>query len=447
MTRSSLVATIFVCASVLLGCPPSGGGGGGGNVDAGPIDFVGRSCNVDAECGDLRCDKIRRQCICLSDESCRSTDPAAPIKYCNNYTGLCLEEISGCKSDSECAATEFCDSSIRACRSVKSFCEACTRDGECGGAQDNCVAATDGSKYCSKACATSSDCPRGAACQAATCVPAQNPLTPSEPASCANFKGCTPDSLRTCSANADCADLGDQRCDAARGKCVAIQQVCSFGTVCDPRNKICVSECAADQDCGDATLRCVNKVCEPISECTTDSQCPVNKVCSIPPGASAGSCQPFCQTDSECPLGNICERQTDGRYRCVAGCRTNSSCALDQRCNASNQCEGPNVGATRTCQATAACANCELCNPTKYECYAAKGTFPYCQPCQSSIPDCPGGVCLQMSNGLTYCAKSCVTGQECPNGFVCLGYGGTLADGGVNSACVPSDRSCTNKCL
>ena len=56
--------------------------------------------------------------------------------------------------------------------------------------------------------------------------------------------GCTPDSLRTCSANSDCADLGDQRCDSARGKCVAIQQVCSFGTVCDPRNKICVTPAA-----------------------------------------------------------------------------------------------------------------------------------------------------------------------------------------------------------
>lgn len=445
MNRGSLTVTVVACAFALWGCPPGGGGGGGGTDAGATVDFVGRACNVDAECGDLRCDKIRRQCICLSDESCKSPNPDDPIRYCNNYTGLCVEEISGCKSDTECQPTEFCDSSIRACRSVRAFCEACTRDGECGGQNDNCATYPDG-RFCSKACVNNSDCPRGAGCQSGSCAPIQNPLTPTEAPSCKNFKGCTPDSLRTCSQNSDCADLGDQRCDPARGKCVAIQQVCSFGTVCDPRNKICVSECAADADCGDVSLRCVNKVCEPISECTTDAQCPINKVCSVPPGQTAGSCEAYCQTDSQCPLGNVCQRQTDGRYRCVAGCRNNAGCPIDQRCRA-NQCEGPNVGAVRTCQATAACNNCELCNPTNSECYAAKGTFPYCKPCQNSIPDCPGGVCVQMDDALTYCAKLCGTGQECPNGFVCLGFGGTLPDGGINSACVPSDRQCANKCL
>ncbi|MFL5319195.1 MAG: hypothetical protein ACJ790_06025, partial [Myxococcaceae bacterium] len=272
-------------------------------------------------------------------------------------------------------------------------------------------------------------------------------LTPNDPPSCKNFKGCTPDSLRTCSSNAECADLGDQRCDPAKGKCVAIAQVCPFGTVCDPRNKICVGECAADADCGDPNLRCSNRVCEPVSECTSDTACPINKICAIAPGATAGSCEPYCQSDSECSLGSICQRQTDSRYRCVAGCRNNQGCALDQRCNSANSCEGPNVGSERVCQATVACNNCELCNPTTSSCYAAKANFPYCKPCQNSIPDCPGGACLQMNDGLTYCAKTCGNGQECPNGFVCLGYGGTLADGGVNSACVPSDRQCKNKCL
>ncbi|MHB8877463.1 MAG: hypothetical protein ACYC8T_27540, partial [Myxococcaceae bacterium] len=71
-------------------------------ADAGALDFVGRSCNVDAECGELRCDKIRHQCICLSDESCKSPNAGDPIRYCNNYTGLCVTEIAGCTHDGDC---------------------------------------------------------------------------------------------------------------------------------------------------------------------------------------------------------------------------------------------------------------------------------------------------------------------------------------------------------
>src|SRR4051794_36446343 len=77
---------------LLSGCPR----GTNPVTDGGaPLDFVGRACNVDAECADLRCDKLRHQCICLSDESCKGR-PEDPVRYCNNYTGLCVTEIVGC---------------------------------------------------------------------------------------------------------------------------------------------------------------------------------------------------------------------------------------------------------------------------------------------------------------------------------------------------------------
>ncbi|MBI3182461.1 MAG: hypothetical protein HYZ28_09980 [Myxococcales bacterium] len=421
--------------------------------DGGSYELVGRACNVDAECGSLRCDKVRRQCICLSDESCRSSDPNAPARYCNNYTGLCVEEIAGCTQSADCKdaagkvdPAQYCDSSIRACRPVKGFCEVCLADGECGGEQDDCVLDERLSqKFCGKACSTSADCPRGAGCEqkgsVRQCWPVPNPLTPTQPVSCNDFQGCTPDSLRTCNEDPDCGELGSQRCDKAQGKCVAIAQVCPFGTVCDPRNKICVAECVADADCGDPKLRCANRVCEPIGECTSDAQCPQNKVCSIAPGQKAGQCMPFCQTDVDCPLGSVCQRGTDNRYRCVAGCASSSNCPIDQRCNlATKQCEGPVVGAVRTCQATVACSTCELCNLTQLACFGAKGTFPYCVQCSGSS-ECPAGACVQMVDGKGYCAKLCGVGQECPQGFVCLPIGG-----GTQSACVPSDRSCQNKC-
>lgn len=445
MSSAPARSALVVLALSLTACPNTNHPAQ--DPDAGSVaDFVGRSCNVDAECGDLRCDKIRHQCICLSDESCKGTDPSAPPRYCNNYTGLCVDEIAGCRADADCDPTEYCDSSIRSCRPKKSFCAGCTADNECGGQDDHCVLDPNlDQKFCATACATTSDCPRGAECLdrdgVKQCWPAQNPLDPSSTPSCKSFKGCTPDSLRTCSTNADCAELGDQRCDTASGRCVAIEQVCPFGTVCDPRAKICVAECAADADCGDPGLRCVNRVCEPVDECTTDAECPANKVCSVPAGAATGQCVPFCQTDAECPLGQICKRGTDSRYRCEPGCTNNSNCPIDQRCNTTTlQCEGPEVGGARTCQASSACNTCELCDATVYQCVAATGSYPYCQPCTSST-QCAGGTCVLMDDGVSACARFCGSGQECPQGFVCLTLGG-----GAQSACVPADRKCTGKC-
>ncbi len=449
MPRLASIAAVFAgvalcgCPEVTKAPPPA---------DAGPLDFVGRSCNVDAECGVLRCDTVRRQCICLSDDSCASGDPGATPLYCNNYTGLCVSEIAGCKYDNECLdasgqrdLTQYCDSSVRACRPLKGFCAPCGGDGECGGDADNCLLDSNlGKSYCSKACNVTTDCPRGAECSIINnqkqCWPAPNPLDPGKPATCTSFRGCTPDSLQTCSTNADCADIGSQRCDPAKGKCIAIEQVCPFGTVCDPRSKICVAECSADADCGDPSLRCTNRVCEPIGECATDAQCPANKVCSVPPGQTAGQCLPFCTGDADCPIGNVCQKQGD-RYHCVAGCGTKSSCPIEQRCSATSRtCEGPVVGSIRTCQASVACNTCELCNLTKLECFSAKGTYPHCGPCQGAT-DCTGGACVQMDDGKSYCAKYCGTGQECPQGFVCTSIGSA-----GQSACVPSDRQCLNKC-
>ena len=421
--------------------------------DAGTLEYVGLACNVDAECGELRCDKVRRQCICLSDSSCQAESSEAPQRFCNNFTGLCVTEIVGCVRDADCVdavgqadATQYCDAAVRACRPKKGFCQPCLQDSECGGAGDLCLleAATN-RKFCGKACADSIDCPRGAACNDVNgrkqCQPSQNPLTPGEAAICSDFRGCTPDLLRRCDSNSDCGDSGEQRCDLSVGLCVAVEQVCPFGTACDPRNRICVSECTTDSDCGDADLRCINRICEPTSECRQDSDCASNKVCSVPPGQTVGQCQPFCQTDANCPLGQLCKKGADNRYRCEAGCSSNGDCPIDTRCNLNTrQCDGPVVNSIRTCQSSVACNGCELCHPTLFQCQDARTGFPYCATC-SSDSECTGGACVQLDDGLRYCARSCVSGQECPQGFVCLPIGG-----GASSACVPSDRQCKGKC-
>jgi hypothetical protein len=438
----------LLLALTLFGCPtpvPPGDNDGGS-----PLEFVGRQCNVDAECGTLRCDKVRRQCICLSDDSCKpNPNPDGgeiAARYCNNYTGLCVEMIAGCKLSSDCQESEYCDANTRACRSLKGFCQSCSADLECGGAMDNCVLDERvKEKFCGKACATSTDCARGSACVekagSKQCWPDKSPV-PGQAASCKNFQGCVPDSLRTCNVNGDCGD-SSQRCDPASGKCIAIVQVCPFGTTCDPRAKICVADCATDADCGDVKLRCTNRICEPVGECTTDHECPANKVCAVPAGVSTGRCVPFCQGDGDCSIGESCQKVNE-RYRCQPGCSTSSNCPLNQRCNAAKQCEGPTVGTARTCQATPVCNSCESCDLTKHECGSAKlgaSAFPYCQGC-SSPSECSGGTCVGLDDGKNYCARFCTSGQECPQGFVCLGLTSPVG----SSACVPANRQCAGKC-
>lgn len=418
--------------------------------DAGalPVDWVGRACNVDGECGPLRCDTIRRRCICLSDDSCKGEDPEAPVRYCSNYTGLCVTEVFGCVDDSVCPSGQYCDRALRACRPLKGFCERCNADSECGGEKDNCrLDLTVGQKFCSRACAQTAECPRGSSCQLLEgqlqCWPAGKSLTSSEPASCVSFRGCTPDTLAPCTVQADCASLEEQRCDTARGRCVAAVAYCPFGMVCDPRGKICVAECAVDADCGDPTLRCRNRVCEAVGECTSDAQCLPSEICSVSPGQTSGRCVAFCTKDQDCPLGALCSRGTDGKYRCVPGCARNGDCPIDQRCSAaSSTCEGPVVGSGRTCQVTAACQPCELCDPIRFECFSAKAGL-YCSQCSPAV-GCAGGACVQFADGgLTYCAPYCGPGRECPQGFVCLAL---AVDAGSLFGCVPANRQCRDKC-
>lgn len=445
------ILTVFALGCALLGCPtlrqpPLA-------ADAGTADYVGRACNVDAECGSLRCDKIRRQCICLSDLSCSSADPFAPPRFCNNYTGLCVTEITGCKSDMECASnTEFCDASTRSCRPLKSFCQSCVNDLECGGTGDNCILDTTlNRKFCGSACTVNAQCPRGATCQdkggIKQCWPDRTPT--GQVATCNNFAGCVPDALRSCNTSAECGEAS-QRCDTAQGKCVSVQQVCPFGTTCDPRLKLCVAECVQNVDCGSSTLRCVNRVCEPVSECTGDADCAINKSCAIPPGGAVGECKTSCGSDLECPLGQLCVRN-GGRASCQAGCSTTFGCGLDQRCNSTTRaCEGPLLSSgKRTCQGTSACRTCETCDGVANLCESASTAFPHCQPCGSST-ECAGGTCVALpvtlpdggtGIGQSVCARYCGPGQqECPQGFACL----TLTTG--SQACIPSDRSCTGKC-
>ncbi|MBL8957513.1 MAG: hypothetical protein JNK82_42460 [Myxococcaceae bacterium] len=409
--------------------------------DAGPIEFVGRACNVDAECGTLRCDKIRRQCICLTDDSCKPTDPMAAPRYCNNYTGLCVDEIAGCKADSECGNAQYCDPSIRACRPLKSFCEVCAANNECGGAGDNCITDTNLMlKFCGKACESSSDCPRGATCEdkegAKQCWPSETSF-PGQIATCRNFKGCTPDLGTTCNNDAECAD-STQRCDPGQGRCVAIEQVCPFGTTCDPRVKICVTDCAIDADCGSSDLRCINRVCQPLDDCVRDNDCTANSFCAPPTSCGTSSCYACTEGAKICDGNGVrtCEREAG------SGCTTwsdsvpclNNLVCDEGACKPKNSADGG-----------LSCAAVRGGNPVA-KCAASTEPAPICLPGGLGEVECArlASDCTDWVPARGRCKPQCATDNECALGETCQMVGGRYkcrAGCSAHNGCA-SDQRC-----
>lgn len=450
----SLAVTLTAFGLALpAGCGPDPSEG-----DPGPIHsaLIGRDCNVDQECGDLRCDPVRRQCVCLADEDCINTvdKDSNPTPFCNNFTGLCVATVNGCKTDAECNSSSYCDRHTRSCKVRKAFCEACVDDAECGDTRDNCLLDDGlGQKFCGKSCESDADCPNGAECAdkngAKQCWPKTGK-------NCDTFVGCVPDSRKPCGNDADCNDIPDQVCDPGSGLCVARIALCSFGQVCDSRSRVCVDACNSDADCIsiDPRLRCISRACEPLGECaasaddaTGDKSCPANKVCAIAPGQTAGNCVPFCASNNDCPPGNTCQRTADNRSKCLPGCVANADCPLDQRCvktgsATTGTCQGT---AGQTCQADSVCGPCSLCNVTSNTCQSAKSGN-YCKPCGSDV-DCGQGHCVTLKDG-SRCSQPCPA-AGCPNGFVCaeicLGtYNGYNCQGTRVAECVPADQSCTN---
>jgi hypothetical protein len=436
--------------------------------DTGP-GTIGRSCNVDEECGGLKCDPGRRQCICGSDDDCAKIHASDGLVFCNNFTGLCVAKLAGCTDDSACPGG-YCDTRVRACKPRKSFCESCTIDHECATDADICIADTSlKQSFCGKYCtAGGSECPAGTAC---TNFSGRMQCWPSAGKNCKVFMGCIPDSKKSCNSTPDCADT-DQICDPSIGLCVARVQICPFGQICDATARTCVDACQSDADCIaiKSNLRCVSRACEPIGECgaTTadpsgDKSCPANKVCSFDPAMTSGTCVPFCGNDQDCPLATICAPTTDNRRKCQTGCRGDADCGLSQTCNKPTGAIGTCQGTTgTTCQADQVCPVCGTCDTNAHACVIrSRQNDGYCRPCGTDA-DCgdptTGHHCLTLSGGLQRCGQPCpVTG--CPKGFICndICVGGQqqgyqCVGGKTFAECIPVDQSClaqdgSEKCL
>jgi hypothetical protein len=128
--------------------------------------------------------------VCEQDLGCLADDDCAPSALCNVPTNACVPRCTDETRDKVCAAGQKC---------VESRCADCADPSDCPGGlvcdrrQLRCLADP------SSRCANTRDCAVGLVCSKATgfCTVQPGP----------------------CSSNEDC--LPDQRCDAARGACLA----------------------------------------------------------------------------------------------------------------------------------------------------------------------------------------------------------------------------------
>lgn len=450
----------LLAASLVLGCAPATG-----KQDAGVARL--KSCTATSECGGLACDLARLQCVCTQDAMCK--DSGNP--FCNVFTGRCEASLpsGSCTADS-CGAGHYCDQAVRTCKSTLGFCAQCTNDEQCGSG-NYCVVHPDypeTPKFCAAGCGASDACAAGAVCKQTAngvkqCVP--------DGELCGGSARCVADSLAACNGDGSCSDIG-QHCDGTLMRCVANDDGCAQDQVCDPRTLRCVLPCGianpatgntecrtrfgTDADAGMSTMDefvCINHVCRPSTQCTSDDQCALNQFCAHNPtdGAGAlGSCEPACTEDRECPLGQRCiVDTTSGRLGCQNACSSNADCPLTSICRngqcatkddqGRNYCQtkqvcdfrqscdfvqasGGSVCVTKTDQCTRATPLCPSGTKAKGIGWYACGSCPVGSSvfaCDSSYPrveGCSTNSCLCTANR---CLGTCLSTDDCPKGLDC----------------------------
>lgn len=350
--------------------------GGGFSLSCPPELVAGSVYTLEGYFTDSNTDKCVTILISCSDGDCPTGDCGVTEKT------ICL-----CSDDTECGDCEVCDGNL--CVTI------CQDDEFC--ANDRCVQ-----------CDPDNPCPDGKVCKNGRCVcPQDRPL---------NIGG-------RCF---ECAFEGVQNCAECRdGELVPLP--CTG--VCDPGTNQCVdclqaSDCDGDNECCSDSNDCeccegyqrdsLNR-CQPIPECTKDSDCGDCEVCND------GGCDPVV-----CPFGSVC---VPG-YGCVPEC----DCNTLQGCNdITNRCaEGP--------------LGCG-CVPCDGDCGTGCGTGCYCAGDECVGDPCFSGNC------------PCQDGTDCPEGFGCDGTNcvpcGTLSCSNTQcrdvlgctctaEGCVDSDNPCND---
>ena len=416
------------------------------------------TCSGDSECSaNFRCDHEMRRCVCTSDAAC-------PGKFCNAFTGQCVDTASGCTASSACGKGEYCNRAVRTCKAITPFCQPCKSDDQCG-TGSACAAHPDfpaAGAFCVSACDATGSCANGLACRksaagASLCYPA---------GACGVSNACIPDSLKL-------------------KACATRNPTGPGGDACDPQSRLCVRTSASDADCAlienAPGYQCRANACFRLALCSQDSDCTSGQICQ---GNADGSksCHAGCVTNADCPLGSGCNTVVAAHPRCAPGCTQNTDCPLNTIC-AGGACVSTTAScSSQTCQDTAVCSvggtcvnNCCVeanlpvtCGPgTCAACTTGSGCqqncasncFPlYLGSCPNGLNDCtsrfgavPGLVCYGPSNTVPQCQvdahlQSCASDADCPmKGFKCL-PSLQLGCGGGGNLCFPSEQAAQVAC-
>jgi len=278
--------------------------------------------------------------FCAGDDDCEEGAVCA-------CTGECVVPVgAACTEHRNCGIPFFCNPCTGHCEPQVELCDPCVESFAC---QDDgaCMPLAAGGNHCGRACVTDVGCPLGYAC--AEVVGATHRQCVPRSGSCQNLGLCTGDGgcpdgticntgngqcFEGCRDDLECADalvcqLGrcvapcasDLDCEApaecqADGRC-RVPGACESkvdcpdpATYCDREEGMCKAGCLADNDCGDAAMRCDDRACVPRG-CQHNFECQFDWICDKPSNTCVVSPDPHCGAcgdsgDTPCDDPRLC---------------------------------------------------------------------------------------------------------------------------------------------
>ncbi|NOY90914.1 MAG: matrixin family metalloprotease [Deltaproteobacteria bacterium] len=336
--------TVAGDGSVCSSCGSGADCGGGANLCLGYPDgggYCGKACSTSADCsGTDQCVNVggsSNQCVRISGGSPDCSSGATP---------------TGCSVDSDCSASQICDSSTRACvarpTTGATLGEPCTGNADCRSGL--CANLSSGS-VCSQSCdgLDARSCPSGfycdgeavGVCGTGLCLtggPGTTALggscsvdTDCQTSMCTGgvcASPCIPGGAISCPSGFLCQTLAAAGCGACKvagpvGAACSTNDDCASNT-CATRDdaSFCTDVCARNADCPDG-FDCESvgdfSVCAPrpgttptIPPGSVGADCASNGECDSGSCTTAGYCTATCMDTSGCPSGFACVATADG---------------------------------------------------------------------------------------------------------------------------------------
>ncbi len=367
-------------------------------------------------------------CDGLVDEDFRDDGKYTKLEHC----GVCNNDCTGSipNATAKCDTTylqpkcvvDLCDAGYVAAgpfqclKPLDTTCQACKSNADCLGGE--CVT-IDGALRCAAACADDSGCGGENACLP---YPGLGKL-------CQPMSG-------SCECNSASAG-GKQWCSSSNefGTCVGFR-------TCDPAKgwSDCNAALAKPEECNGLDDNCNSLVDDGLPEskdCEKGNQWGSCKGMAVCLGNLGWVCQALEAQPEICDFkDNDCDTLVDEDFKDAMGkYSTFEHCGS---CNVSCKFGFPN--ATAVCDAKLDAPECvvESCNPGYYKINAYQCVANTSKLCDSCVIDdnCggDGALCIQLPEG-KYCGKTCKGNADCPAGYGCKPFAGSLQ-------CVPLTNSC-----